>query len=305
MSCFVWGGNVVVVGLWKRSLNCKVFGTKSIVMTSTGRNIAKKIQPREQMDGEGARVFRSIGTASLRNLDPFLMLDEFRVQAPAGFPDHPHRGFETVTYMLEGYFRHEDNHGHSGVIGPGDVQWMTAGRGIIHSEMPHGEQEGRGLQLWVNLSAKDKMMEPRYQELVSKDIPMAKGDLYCVKVVAGRFQDVQGKVDTKTPSMFLDIEMKPGCVLNPQISPEYRGFIYVLQGKALFGKDACIGSAHELLLLDGEEDHILCQSKEDSCRFVLVAGKPLNEPIVQYGPFVMTSQEDIMKAFRDYQSGKF
>ncbi|EME26747.1 Pirin-like protein [Galdieria sulphuraria] len=303
--------SVVVGGLFVKrccyySKSQKIFQREAIVMASTGRKISKKIQPREQMDGEGARVFRSIGTTSLRNLDPFLMLDEFSVKAPAGFPDHPHRGFETVTYMLEGFFRHEDNRGHSGVIGPGDVQWMTAGRGIIHSEMPQGNQVGHGLQLWVNLAAKDKMAEPKYQELVSKDIPCATTDLYMVKVVAGRFQDVQGKVYTRTPSMFLDIEMKPGCELKPEIPPHYRGFIYVIQGKALFGKEASLGNAHELLILDdGADNAIICQTKEDGCRFVLVAGQPLNEPIVQYGPFVMTSQEDIKQAFQDYQSGKF
>ncbi|GJQ15770.1 hypothetical protein GpartN1_g7561.t1 [Galdieria partita] len=301
---FLWSNGLLVKRSCLGSLSSrKVFQTSA--MASTGRTISKKIQPREQVDGEGARVFRSIGTASLRHLDPFLMLDEFRVKAPAGFPDHPHRGFETVTYMLEGFFRHEDNRGHSGVIGPGDVQWMTAGRGIIHSEMPHGEVVGHGLQLWVNLAAKDKMVEPKYQELVSKDIPSAKSESYSVKVVAGRFLDVEGKVYTRTPSMFLDIEMKPGCELNPEISPQFRGFIYVIQGKALFGKGATVGSAHELLVLDGEDNNIVCQTKEDSCRFVLVAGQPLNEPIVQYGPFVMTSAEDIQQAFQDYQSGKF
>eukprot|EP00871_Galdieria_phlegrea_P002698 jgi/Galph1/3429/GphlegSOOS_G2091.1 len=286
-----------------RSVNCKTF--VMVAQQNTSRTISKKVEPNEQMDGEGARVFRSIGTPKLRNLDPFLMLDEFNVKTPGGFPNHPHRGFETVTYMLEGYFRHEDNHGHSGVIGPGDLQWMTAGRGIIHSEMPHGDEAGHGLQLWVNLAAKDKMVAPQYQELSAKDIPEVQEKNSSVKVIAGRFGATEGKVYTRTPSMFLDIRMATDSEISVEIPYSYQGFVYIIEGECHLGRDNSPGASHQLLVLSSEGDGLFCKTINNSCRLMLVAGQPLHEPIVQYGPFVMTSQEEIMQAFRDYQGGKF
>uniref|UniRef100_A0ACD6AAI9 Uncharacterized protein n=1 Tax=Avena sativa TaxID=4498 RepID=A0ACD6AAI9_AVESA len=171
------------------------------------RSVVKKLLSEAQSEGQGATVRRSIGRHELRNLDPFLMLDEFSVSKPAGFPDHPHRGFETVTYMLEGAFTHQDFSGHKGTIRTGDVQWMTAGRGIVHSEMPASDGVQKGLQLWINLASKDKMIEPRYQELQSKDISHAEKDGVEVRIIAGEAFGVQSPVYTRTPTMYMDFTM--------------------------------------------------------------------------------------------------
>ncbi|KAI8597471.1 RmlC-like cupin domain-containing protein, partial [Dissophora ornata] len=178
-------------------------------LSRASRSIVKSVLSREQSEGVGARVRRSIGRPELRNHDPFLMLDEFNVDKNGGFPDHPHRGFETVTYMLEGQFQHEDFAGHKGTIGPGDLQWMTAGRGIVHSEMPVKSQtRAHGLQLWINLPKEHKMCEPQYQELLDKEIPRATPEEgVTVKVIAGESHGVTSKVYTRTPTMYLDFKM--------------------------------------------------------------------------------------------------
>ena len=177
--------------------------------------MSKKVQQTvlsvEQSEGVGARVRRSVGRPELRNLDPFLMLDEFKGKQPAGFPDHPHRGFETVSYMLKGQFKHEDSKGHKGIIEEGDLQWMTAGKGIVHCEMPWGDVESQGLQLWVNLAKKDKMIEPQYQELKSTDIPVKIKDGVTVKVIAGESYGTQSKVYTRTPTLYLDFKLDHGA----------------------------------------------------------------------------------------------
>eukprot|EP00276_Gloeochaete_wittrockiana_P000617 CAMPEP_0184672382 /NCGR_PEP_ID=MMETSP0308-20130426/86068_1 /TAXON_ID=38269 /ORGANISM="Gloeochaete witrockiana, Strain SAG 46.84" /LENGTH=271 /DNA_ID=CAMNT_0027119703 /DNA_START=192 /DNA_END=1007 /DNA_ORIENTATION=+ len=268
-----------------------------------GRPIAKSFLSEEHVDGEGANVRRSIGTKHLKNFDPFLMLDEFFVTPPAGFPDHPHRGFETVTYMMKGAFKHEDNKGHKGTIGVGDLQWMTAGRGIVHSETPATSGVNHGLQLWVNLAAKDKMCEPQYQELLARDVPEAKGDGILVKVIAGTCMGVTARVHTRTPTMYLDVFLDAGKTFSTRVPPEYKGFIYIVQGEGNFGSNAKQGKPHTFMVLGDGEDVVV--TAESSLRFAVIAGKPLNEPIVQYGPFVMNSDEEIRQAFKDYQAGKF
>lgn len=271
------------------------------------RTVDKKVLSVEQDEGIGARVRRSIGRPELRSFDPFLLLDEFRVAVPAGFPDHPHRGFETVSYMLAGAFRHEDFCGHKGVIRPGDLQWMTAGRGIVHCEMPEGSETGYGLQLWVNLKKEDKMVEPRYQELLSKDIPEGTKDGVTVKVIAGEAFGIKSKVYTRTPTYYLDFKMQKGSHLKQEIPIGWNSFVYLLQGKAMFGPEGkqTEGDAHYTLTLKQDGDVLEVSNKDsDLCHFVLLAGKPLNEPVVQHGPFVMTTQEEIRQAILDFQQGK-
>ncbi|CAA6659850.1 unnamed protein product [Spirodela intermedia] len=200
------------------------------------RQVVKKVLSKSQSEGDGATVRRSIGRPELKNLDPFLLLDEFSVAAPAGFPDHPHRGFETVTYMLEGAFTHQDFAGHKGTIGPATSRcWMTAGRGIIHSEMPAGEGVNKGLQLWINLSSKDKMIEPRYQELQSKDISKVVREGVEVRIIAGESFGVKSPVYTRTPTMYLDFTLKPGAKVHQRVPEGWTSFVYVVDGEGVFG----------------------------------------------------------------------
>lgn len=270
------------------------------------RVIEKVVESREQSEGMGAKVRRSIGSSQLRNLDPFLLLDEFKVKKPAGFPDHPHRGFETVTYMLDGSFRHEDFCGHKGIINPGDLQWMTAGRGILHCEMPEGEGLAHGLQLWVNLAKKNKMTEPAYQELLDKDIPRTTKDGVTVKAIAGESLGIKSPVYTRTPTMYLDFKLAKGATLNQTVPEGWNGFVYVLSGSALFGpKDkAKKGPAHHTLVLGPGNILEVNNNSDEMCHFVLIAGQPHNEPIVQYGPFVMNEEKEIQEAINDYRSGR-
>jgi len=274
------------------------------------RYVERKILSVEQSEGAGARVRRSIGTSEVPNFDPFLLLDEFRVSAPAGFPDHPHRGFETVTYMITGATEHEDFTGRRGVINPGDLQWMTAGRGIVHSEMPVASAgEGYGLQLWVNLSRKDKMVEPNYQELLNQDIPRAStpDGLVQVKIIAGESMSVRSPVYTRTPTMYLDFILKPNSPRFTQPIPQgWNAFVYILHGQGEFGSQKTLVDTHHVLILsrNGSGLDFRNTSDRDDCRFVLIAGQPLNEPIVQRGPFVMNTNEEIRQAMEDYQQAK-
>eukprot|EP00741_Cyanophora_paradoxa_P000750 tig00000441_g723.t1 len=273
-------------------------------MAPTARSIKQSFEAVEQMDGDGARVRRTIGTRQLRQLDPFLMLDEFFVEPPAGFPDHPHRGFETVTYMLDGAFTHRDNKGHSGTIGPLDLQWMTAGRGIIHSEMPATNGVNHGLQLWVNLKSSDKMCEAGYQELLAKDVPVAKGEGVTVRVIAGKSLGTEAKVYTRTPTMYLDVKLEPGARFVQPVQPDFEGFAYVLSGAGKFGGEGHEGLPHHCLVL-GPGDELPVVAGDKGVRFVIVAGRPIGEPVVQHGPFVMNTREQIQEAIRDYMNGLF
>lgn len=268
--------------------------------------VAKKILSVEQSEGVGARVRRSVGRPELRQFDPFLLLDEFKVKKPAGFPDHPHRGFETVTYMIDGSFQHEDFCGHKGTINAGDLQWMTAGRGIVHSEMPHGDGENVGLQLWINLKSTEKMVEPAYQELLAKDIPHAEKDGVNVTVIAGESMGISSPVRTKTPTMYLDFKMDPGAKFSQPIPSAWNGFVYTIKGKGSFGpSDSKLESdAHHTLVL-GDGDYIEVENTgSEKLHFVLIAGQPLNESVVQHGPFVMNTAEQIRQTIQDYSHGK-
>lgn len=273
---------------------------------NTPRLVAKKVLAKLQHEGDGAVVRRGIGRSDLRNLDPFLMLDDFSVSPPAGFPDHPHRGFETVTYMLQGAITHQDFAGHMGTIRTGDVQWMTAGRGIIHSEMPAGEGPQTGLQLWINLSSEDKMIEPRYQELTSEDIPRAEKDGVEVRVIAGESMGVRSPVYTRTPTMYLDFTLRPRAQLHQSIPESWNSFVYIIEGEGVFGShnSSPVSAHHVLVLGPGDGLSVWNKSSSKPLRFVLAGGQPLNEPVVQHGPFVMNTQAEIDQAIQDYYYSK-
>ncbi|CAD6224444.1 unnamed protein product [Miscanthus lutarioriparius] len=245
------------------------------------RQVVRKFLARPQHEGVGAVVRRSIGRFELRYFDPFLVLDEFSVSAPAGFPDHPHRGFETVTYMLEGAVTHEDFEGHRGTIKAGDVQWMTAGRGIVHSEMPAGPGTSKGLQLWVNLSSGNKMVEPGYQEIQSKDIACTSADGVTVRVIAGHAMGVR----------------------SPPVLASWNAFAYVLEGEGVFGAErgAPVGAHHLLLLAQGDGLEVWNKSDDRPLRFLLIGGEPIGEPVAQLGPFVMNTEEEIDMTVNDFE----
>ncbi|KAL0915903.1 hypothetical protein M5K25_013370 [Dendrobium thyrsiflorum] len=265
------------------------------------RRVVRKFLARPQHEGNGAIVRRSIGRYELKYFDPFLVLDEFSVTTPAGFPDHPHRGFETVTYMLEGAIKHEDFEGHVGILKTGDLQWMTAGRGIVHSEMPLGSGISKGLQLWINLSSNNKMIEPKYQEMKREEIITASTTDINVRVIAGEAMGVLSPVYNRTPTMYLDFTLKPSAHLHQPINPTWNSFAYILQGEGIFGteKSDPVGP-HNLLLL-GHGDGIEVWNKSiRPLRFVLLGGEPLGEPVAQFGPFVMNNDEEIDQTINDF-----
>ncbi|KAF0931849.1 hypothetical protein E2562_005810 [Oryza meyeriana var. granulata] len=265
------------------------------------RQVVRKFLARPQHEGVGAVVRRSIGRFELRYFDPFLVLDEFSVSAPAGFPDHPHRGFETVTYMLEGAVTHEDFEGHRGTIKAGDVQWMTAGRGIVHSEMPAGPGTSKGLQLWVNLSSHNKMIEPGYQEIQSKDMASTTSDGVTVRVIAGQSMGVRSPVCTRTPTMYLDFTVRPHAAARQPVCATWNAFAYVLEGEGVFGVGGEKAGPHHLLLL-GQGDGVEVWNKSDKpLRFLLIAGEPIGEPVAQLGPFVMNTEEEIDMTINDFE----
>ncbi|PWA64280.1 pirin-like protein [Artemisia annua] len=267
------------------------------------RKVVRKFLARPQHEGAGAVVRRSIGRFELKYFDPFLVLDEFSLCAPAGFPDHPHRGFETVTYMLQGAITHEDFEGHKGTIGVGDLQWMTAGRGVVHSEMPASNGTQKGLQLWINLSSTHKMIEPRYQELDSSNIAEATEDGVTVRVIAGESLGISSPIYTRTPTMFLDFTLEPGAQLQQPIPESWNAFVYVLEGEGVFGKSkSSPTSAHNLLLLGPGNGLNAWNKSSKMLRFILVGGEPLEEPVVQWGPFVMNTQEEIDQTIQDYEN---
>nr|ACU20099.1 unknown [Glycine max] len=267
------------------------------------RLVARKFLARPQYEGVGAVVRRSIGRFELKYFDPLIVLDEFSVTAPAGFPDHPHRGFETVTYMLQGAITHEDFEGHKGTIEAGDLQWMTAGRGIVHSEMPAAQGTQKGLQLWINLASKHKMIGPRYQEMLSKDIAETMIDGIKVRVIAGEALGIKSPIYTRTPTMYLDFTLKPGAHLQQIIPKSWNAFVYILEGEGVFGnqKSQPVTSHHILLL--GSGDGLEAWNKSSKVlRFILVGGEPLGESVVQFGPFVMNTQEEIDQTIDDFEN---
>ena len=270
--------------------------------TRTIQRIVKGIQT---SDGAGVNLTRIIASPSLNMLDPFLLLDEFGSDNPddyiAGFPPHPHRGFETITYMLNGKFRHKDTAGNEGFLTDGSVQWMTAGKGVVHSEMPE-QTEGlvRGFQLWLNLPKEKKMIEPAYNDIPADEIPTVSIPGGQIKIIAGTFSGITGPGRSHTGMLYYDISLDNGSNITVPIEDGWNSFCYVYEGAISCGQP--VSKGHLAVL--GTEDIFRCTSIENKTRFILVAGMPLNEPVARGGPFVMNTKGEILQAFEDYQAGR-
>ncbi|HSV42025.1 MAG TPA: pirin family protein [Methanomassiliicoccales archaeon] len=280
-------------------------------MTTKFRSVTNVITSMPTSDGAGVRLRRAFSHSKATPLDPFLMLDHFGSDMPeeffAGFPMHPHRGIETVTYVLEGEVDHQDSIGNKGTIRSGDIQWMTAGRGIMHQEMPRRTPKLDGFQLWVNLPKADKMMPPRYRDIHKEDVievNIGKGSN--VKVIAGSFQDVTGPVkDLVVPIQYLDVELGPGERLDTFSDPEHSAFAFVYQGRTSFGLGGGSMAGAEQTAVLGKGDFIAARAGPGGARFLLVSGRPLREPIAWGGPIVMNTQEELEQAFREIDEGTF
>lgn len=275
------------------------------------RSIEQVVQGVETSDGAGVTLTRVLTGKLQQRLDPFLMLDAFGSDDPddyiAGFPDHPHRGFETITYMLTGHMRHRDSGGHEGLLESGGMQWMIAGRGAIHSEIPE-QEDGlmEGFQLWLNLPAANKMAAPWYRDFPARDIPeYTTPQGVAVRVIAGRSNGVAGAMTREvTEPLYLDIHLPPGSQFSTSVPVTHNAFIYVYRGAVQVGNTTVQAQRMGILANTADADS-LTVSSTDGARLILVAGKPLHEPIVQYGPFVMNTQAEIHQALEDYRSGRF
>jgi redox-sensitive bicupin YhaK (pirin superfamily) len=283
------------------------------------RTVAGIVNSIETLEGGGFLVRRPFPKATFSDFDPFLLLDEMGPidVAPGeakGAPDHPHRGFETVSYMLAGDLEHKDSSGHGGRLRAGDVQWMTAGSGVVHAEMPSSEfarTGGRmhGFQLWVNLPRRDKMMKPRYQEIPSSQIPKATSadGLVNVSVIAGEAMGVNAVIETRTPIIYLHYKIAPGGVAVQPVPSAYNAFAYVVDGEGLFGAEAERAVDGQMVLFTQDGDEVRIENPADAkatLEVLLIAGVPLNEPVARYGPFVMNTEAEIRQAFEDYQHGR-
>ena len=283
------------------------------------RTVSGIVNSIETLEGGGFLVRRPFPKASFSEFDPFLLLDEMGPMTVApneakGAPDHPHRGFETVTYLLAGDMEHKDSRGHAGRLKPGDVQWMTAGAGVIHSEMPAREfaREGglmHGFQLWVNLPPRDKMMKPRYQEIPNSQIPKATSadGLVRVSVIAGEAMGAKAVIETRTPIIYLHYRIKPGGAATQKVPGDYNAFAYVVDGEGLFGAESERALDGQMVLFAQDGDEVRIENPVDAkamLEVLLIAGVPLNEPVARYGPFVMNTEGEIRQAIEDYQQGR-
>jgi redox-sensitive bicupin YhaK (pirin superfamily) len=282
------------------------------------RTVRAVIPAVEALEGGGFLVHRPFPTRALDHFDPFLLLDEMGpADSPPGeakgAPDHPHRGFETVTYLLSGEMEHKDSRGHAGRLTPGDVQWMTAGAGVVHSEMPSAAFQARGgkmhgFQLWVNLPAKDKMMRPRYQEIPAAQIPLAEADggRVKVRVIAGESLGHKAVIDTRTPIFYLHFTLATGGRVSQPVPEGWNVFAYVVSGTGRLGGDRREARDHQMAMFDGPGDAIAIENDGPApLEVLLLGGLPLGEPVARYGPFVMNTEQEIYDAFRDYRAGHF
>jgi redox-sensitive bicupin YhaK (pirin superfamily) len=284
-------------------------------MKSEARRVIQIIEPQAVVEGAGVRLKRSIGGRALDYLDPFLLLDHFDSKNPqdfqAGFPLHPHRGIETVTYILSGAVKHKDSLGNSGTIGAGDVQWMTAGRGILHEEMPQVRPEGiSGFQLWINLAAKEKMTAPRYQDISANEIPeILRADGTRIRVITGTLDGVSGPVSgISVAPTYLDVSIPAGVIFTHPVEHGHSAFTYIFDGAVSVRaekNDADVLVQSPKLLVWGEGDAIQVTATDSPARVLLVSGAPLNEPIARYGPFVMNTRAEIEATVRELQDGTF
>ena len=277
------------------------------------RTIAAITPSTPTVEGAGVRLRRAFGFGKTETYDPFLLLDDFRGDEPSayspGFPRHPHRGIETITYMLKGSVAHADSLGNRGIIGPGGVQWMTAGSGIIHEEMPEGDETGcmHGFQLWANLPRSKKMTAPRYQEFSNSEIPVAPGPNGArARIIAGSLWGIDGPVEgiAASPAYF-DIEIPHRAGIELEVPRNRHAFAYVIEGSGDFGNSAGSHAKNRDLVLYGEGDTVAIQSGEEGVRFLLVSGLPLKEPVAWYGPIVMNTQQELATAFRELEEGTF
>lgn len=279
-------------------------------MSKTQKSVFKIVHGMPTSDGDGVKLTRIIGQPELNLFDPFLLLDEFKNDKPAdyigGFPPHPHRGFETVTYMVAGNFTHEDSRGNKGHLGPGSVQWMTAGKGIIHSEMP-AQEDGLvwGFQLWLNLPKVKKMIEPAYQDIESKQIPIVETQTAKVKIIAGEFNGTKGAGKSHTPFHYFDVKLKPNQTFQFSVPTDQNTMIYQIQGSSSVGEGSEIKSLnpYDLGLLSSGTEITVKASNQESW-FLFLSAQTINEPIARGGPFVMNTRQEIIQAFEDYQNGK-
>jgi len=274
------------------------------------RPVERLLQGQATSDGAGVRLTRLLTQDLQRRLDPFLMLDLFGTDNPGdyigGFPDHPHRGFETVTYMLQGRMRHRDSVGNEGLLVPGGVQWMTAGRGVIHSEMPE-QQEGamEGFQLWLNLPAHDKLRAPWYRDIPLEQLPVWEAEGVSVRVIAGRSHGVDGAVQRgDTQPLYLDVHLAPGATFEQALPDTHNAFVVTYRGEVSVGDTAVRPRRMAILANTPGSDGVQLRAGAESGRFILVAGQPLKEPIAQYGPFVMNTQQELFQALEDFRAGR-
>jgi redox-sensitive bicupin YhaK (pirin superfamily) len=272
------------------------------------RPVERLVAGRPTSDGAGVKLTRVLTNDLQRRLDPFLMLDAFGSDAAddyiAGFPDHPHRGFETVTYMLAGRMRHRDSAGNEGLLEDGGVQWMTAGRGVIHSELPE-QSEGRmeGFQLWLNLPAAEKLRDPWYRDIQSADVPEWRGDGVRARVIAGESHGVAGAVQREgTQPLYLDLHLEAGATFEQPLPEGHNGFVYVYRGALQIGEQSV--PEQRMAILANRGDGVRLQAGAAGARAILIAGRPLKEPIAQYGPFVMNTQQEIVQAVEDFRAGR-
>jgi quercetin 2,3-dioxygenase len=273
------------------------------------RTVERLITGQATSDGAGVKLTRVLTQDLQRRLDPFLMLDAFGTDRAedyiGGFPNHPHRGFETVTYMIAGRMRHRDSAGNEGLLDNGGVQWMTAGRGLTHSEMPE-QEEGRmeGFQLWLNLASQDKLCDPGYTDIPSAQVPEVHSDGRVVRVIAGQFDGTAGAMQRpRTEPTFLDIHLAPGATFSLPLAEAHNAFVYVYRGEARIGERAVPAQRMAILANTPGSDGISLQAGDTPTRLLLIAGQPLREPIVQHGPFVMNSQQQIFDAVADFRAG--
>ena len=289
------------------------------VQTQTVRTVAGVVNSVETLEGAGFLVRRPFPKSSFSDFDPFLLLDELgpidlQPGQAKGAPAHPHRGFETVTYVLDGQLEHSDSEGHAGRLHPGDVQWMTAGAGIVHAEMPEAEfarTGGRlhGIQLWVNLPQRDKMMPPCYQEIPATQIPVAQTDdgSVTVRVIAGESLGAKAVIETRTPIIYLHFTLQPGATIVQPVPSDYNAFAYVLDGAGVFGVEQTHGGDGQMILFAEDGADVTIANPVEAHQpldLLLIAGVPLNEPVVRYGPFVMNTETEIRQAIDDYQNGR-
>ena len=281
------------------------------------RAISRIAKASPTLEGDGVAIRRAFPSRQLEDLDPFLLLDHLgptnlRPGEARGFPDHPHRGFETVTYVLDGQLQHRDSHGNHGLLGPGDIQWMTAGAGLVHSEMPGPdlvENGGRlhGFQLWVNLPRRDKMTAPKYQELTGNRIPVVHNGGATVRVIAGEALGGRGLIETRIPITYLHVTLKPGAEFVQAIPAKQNAFAYVIDGEAQFDPDTPAAGEGSVVVFGNDNGEVWMGAPDGAkgeANVLLISGEPIGEPVARYGPFVMNTRQELVQAYEDFQTGR-